>query len=220
MRAETHFPRSRLGYLALSSLAATLLVGCPTATTGSAPAETSGSVEASDVPCRRSLSGDLKTARDRLDRGHPDEALVYVDAMKKCDENLRSLAFMELASEVYEELGELNLAWWALTGSARKADPGTEGHNRVLERTRSFQDSYVLLKSSSRATSVPEVNYLGAVLDVLTEHLLDQIRDNLGVDLGSGSWGFWLFPGRYEIMGRRQALAAGETLDLSDWNGQ
>ena len=57
-----------------------------------------------------------------------------------------------------------------------------------------------------------------AVLDAATERLLDQVRDNQGVDLGSGAWGFWLFPGRYEIMGKRQSLAAGDTLDLSDRN--
>ena len=64
-------------------LAVTALVvvsGCPaTMGPGAGGPATSGSQLvgglAGGTACQRSLDGDLKTAKDRLDRGHPEEAL-------------------------------------------------------------------------------------------------------------------------------------------------
>jgi hypothetical protein len=189
-----------------------LLMGCPLSS-GSGPVS-SGSVTA-DSPCRRSLDGDLKTARDRLSRGHPDEAMVYVEALRACRSVKESLEFLELASGVYEELGELNEAWWALY-TASRLNETPDNIARVSARVTSFEGSYTRLVAVGPNAASIDINYMGAVLDDATFELLKKVSANEGVDLGAGRWGFWLFPGRYEIMGVAYTLLAGQTLDLSD----
>ena len=201
----------------ISFSALVVVAGCPaTGGSGAAGPASSGSQTVSGSACQRSLAGDLKTAHDRLDRGHAQEALVYVEAIKDCDENLKSLDFLEVASEVFEELGSLNRAWWALYGAQQVVAPGSSDGDRVAGRVRGFEGSYVRLKTWGPGSASPEINYLGAILDDATYELLKQVSANRGVDLGEGSWGFWLFPGRYEIMGHRRSLLGGQTLDLTD----
>ena len=189
-----------------------LLIGCPLSS-GSGPVS-SGSVT-DGSPCRRSLAGDLKTANDRLNRGHPEEALVYVEAIRACRSVQNSMEFLELASGVYEELGVLNEAWWALY-SASGLNETPENKARMSDRVTSFEESYTRLVAFGAEAGPVDVNYMGAVLDDATYELLQKVSANDGVDLGAGRWGFWLFPGRYEIMGVAHTLLAGQTLDLSD----
>jgi len=214
MRTENHYLRACCVLLAVTALV--VVSGCPATTGGGAagPAA-SGSQLPGGPACERSLVGDLKTVNDRLSRGHPEEALVYVNAIKDCRGNLDSLEFLEVASEVYEELGSLNRAWWALNRATQVVASGSAEQSRVAARVLSFEASYVRLKTSGAGSIAPDINYLGAVLDDATYELLKQVSANRGVDLGQASWGFWLFPGRYEIMGRRHSLGGGQTLDLT-----
>ncbi len=192
-----------------------LLSGCPLSGGGAAPPSSSGAA-AGDSPCHRSLDGDIKTATDRLSRGHSEEALVYIQAIRGCPENIESLEFLELASAVYEELGDLNEAWWALHAAGGIEGGTAEEVARLSSRRDSFEGSYSRLASFGPDGTVIDINYKGAILDDATFELLRKVSSNAGVDLGSGLWGFWLFPGRYEIMGKSHTLLAGQTLDLND----
>jgi len=156
----------------------------------------------------------LKTARDRLSRGHPDEALVYVEALRACRSVNESLEFLELASGVYEELGDLNQSWWALY-TASRLNNTPDNIARMAARLSSFEASYTRLVAFGPAATPVDINYMGAVLDDATYAVLQKVSANEGVDVGAGRWGFWLFPGRYEIMGVRHTLLAGQTLDLN-----
>ena len=190
-----------------------LLSGCPLSS--QTATSTSGS-PSSVEPCGRNLDGDVKTARDRLSRGHPEEALVYIDSLKSCDFNQGSLEFLELASAVYEVLGDLNQAWWALHTAHRLEGKSLDDEQRVTAHRAAFEDSYARLVTLGKNSSPVNIDYLGAVLDEATYQLLKKVSANDGVPLGSGQWGFWLFPGRYEIMGKSHTLLAGQTLDLHE----
>jgi len=158
----------------------------------------------------------LKTAGNRLERGHPEEALVYIEALRECPGNQDSLQFMVLASAVYEEMGILNQGWWALRTALGRAGSEGEQRERVLEQMRRFEDSYARLQTAGPDSYPVEISYLGAILDDPTYELLKLVSANKGLPLDAGSWGFWLFPGRYEIMGKVHSLAGGQTVDLTE----
>jgi len=146
--------------------------------------------------------------------------LVYIEAIRNCPENMKSLEFLELASAVYEELGDLNEAWWALHVAGDLRAETTDGAARLSARRDSFVGSYTRLVAFGPDGTAVSIDYRGAILDDATFELLNKVRSNEGTDLGSGRWGFWLFPGRYEIMGKAHTLLAGQTLDLNQSRGQ
>jgi len=214
----------RQSLLLLRALACVLLLGglsllaaCPATGSGAgAGATTSGAYAGAGSPCGRNLKGDLKTARDRLERGHPDEAMIYVNAIRECPGNQESIEFLVLASEVYEEMGILNQGWWALCRALAKTSSDSDEQRMLLERVRRFEDSYVRLQTAGPESYPVDISYLGAILDDPTYELLKLVSANKGVDLGAGAWGFWLFPGRYEIMGKVHSLGGGQAVDLSE----
>ena len=179
-------------------------------------AASSSGAAAADSPCHRSLDGDIKTATDRLSRGHAEEALVYIQAIRACPENVASMEFLKLASSVYEELGDLNEAWWALHVAGGLEGGAADEVAQLAARRDSFEGSYTRLVAFGPDSTPINIDYRGAILDDATFELLQKVSSNAGTDLGAGLWGFWLFPGRYEIMGKPHTLLAGQTLDLND----
>ncbi|MBJ95709.1 MAG: hypothetical protein CMP23_14710 [Rickettsiales bacterium] len=207
MRIEPHLWSLwfRVAVLPLTGL---LLVACP---------KTNEPVSATAASaCSRSLVAELKTARDRLSRGHPQEARVYLQAIEECRESKESVEFLRLAASVYEELGQLNESWAALYAASSRGGATSEESDELAGRLTGFEDSYCRLVTGSGPNSQPvDVAYQGAVLDDATFELLAEIGRGEGVQLGDGRWGYWLFPGRYQVGGRSRTLLAGQTLDLS-----
>ena len=181
-----------------------VLAGCPRGTSS-----TSGSAD----PCARSISGDLATARARLDKGRVAEAVLYVDALVGCDESLTSPRFLELALDVYEEAGRLNEAW-SVGAVALEQVPGDEpARARLQERVTAFEATYALILSPRDGREGLQIEHRGPVGGEATQRQLRAVRSGRGVLLDGGQRGYWLFPGAYLIQGVETALEAGERFE-------
>lgn len=184
---------------------ALLLPGCPRGGT-----TTSGS----GSPCARSIDGDLATARSRLDKGRVDDAVLYVDALVGCPGVLESPRFLQVALDVYEEVGRLNEAWSVGSVALVEIPDGEPARDRIIERLAAFESRYALLVSPRDGRGGLTIEHTGPVTDAATEHQLKAVRMGRGVLLDAGQRGFWLFPGGYRIEGEEMTLKAGErTMD-------
>jgi len=167
-------------------------------------------------PCHRSLDGDLRTIRSRLEKKRVEEARPYVQALSRCAGASESHEYLMLAAQVYEELGELNAAWTATTSALRIAAQQAE-RSVIAElqgRLERFAQHYVRLEGGGPSSLAPRIRYAGAVLDDVTFAQLEVVAENRYVEFAPGQWGFWLYPGRYQVGGVDRVMKAGESLDL------
>jgi len=213
-------PRSRRDGLglggALFGLMIVLNLGCPSGRNTAPNAQSSGAASASIDPCHRSLDGDLRTIRSRLERERVEEAKPYVEALARCPDTGKSVEFLMLAGLVYEELGELNTAWTATTSALRVAAQKPDGKviAQLQVRLEKFAKHYVQIEGGGPSALAPRIRYAGAVLDDVTFAQLSVVSDNEYVEFAPGRWGFWLYPGRYQVGGVDRVLRAGESVDL------
>lgn len=185
--------------LPMALIAVALLIGCPkTGTT------TSGD------PCARSIEGDLATARTRLDKGKPDQAALYIDALVGCDRALASPRFLEVALDVYEEAGRLNEAWSVGAVGMQQLDEAEPTRARLADRISAFEAAYAVIVSPRDGRDGLEIEHQGAVTDDGTKLQLKAVRSGRGVLLDGGHRGYWLYPGSYVIQGDAVALVAGQ----------
>lgn len=197
--------------LPLVSMAALLVVGCATTKGGSGPAETTTGVL---DPCSRSVVGDSETARARLDSGRVDEALLYVTGLADCPAALAFPSYLSVAMDVYEELGRLNEAWSVARLQMRlAADRGERDlEERVSARLARFKEHYALVRASGVNREPPSIRYAGPVEDEATTQQLRAVAEGRGVWVDDTTFGYWLFPGRYEIDGEATVLKPGSVV--------
>ncbi|HCP44985.1 MAG TPA: hypothetical protein DIU15_03035 [Deltaproteobacteria bacterium] len=202
--------------LSLLMLAVALGCGCPSGRTGAQNSQFSGSGAASTDPCHRSLDGDLRTIRSRLEKKRVQEARPYVEALAGCPDAGESFEYLMLAAQVYEELGELNAAWTAATSALREA--ARQGESAVISelqgRLEKFTEHYVRIDGGGPSSLAPRIRYAGAVLDDVTFAQLEVVAENRYVEFAPGQWGFWLYPGRYQVGGVDRVMKAGDSLDV------
>lgn len=201
----------RLAGLLLAAAVATS-VGC--ATTRGTDATTSSPTGTPD--CTRSVSGDVETARSRLEAERLDEALLYIRGLDACPDALESAAYLQLAMDVYEEKGWLNEAWAValLLGQIEESRTDPELAERTAARRERFAAAYALVTVRSDLRRAPRVSYAGPVQDEATKSQVAAFSEGRGVVVDGGRLGFWLFPGRYEVDGEPLALAPGQRVDL------
>lgn len=165
-------------------------------------------------PCARSVQADVETARGRLRDGRPDSALLYVEALADCPEAVAFAPYVDLALDVYEEVGRLNEAWnvarLRLDQSVGSGDPAAAA--AVAARMERFRSRYVLLEVPQDGRRPPRLAYAGPVADAATRRQLAAVAEERGVWVADGVVGYWLLPGRYEVDGEPRMLEAGATV--------
>lgn len=198
----------RLEWTGLMLLGAVLLLpGCPK--TGAAVSGGAG--------CFRDVSGDLATARKRLDKGKAQEARLYVQALAGCEEAWQSQDYLEVAGEVAEELGDLNGSWRAARAALALAIDDGDGDAAHTWETAlaGFKDRYVWLEVFPEERERPAIRYAGAVVDDATLLQLQDVAEGRTVLSSTGAPGFWIFPGRYKVGSIVHTLEAGQSFRLS-----
>jgi hypothetical protein len=159
------------------------------------------------------VSGDVATARARLDKGRVADALLYVDGLVGCDESLGSPRFLELALDVYEEAGRLNEAWSVGAVALEHVPDDEPALARLQERIATFSGSYALIVSPRDGRDGLQIDHLGPVAGQATRGQLGAVRSGRGVLLDAGQRGYWLFPGRYRIEGVEAVLKGGDRFE-------
>ncbi len=194
--------------LLLILLAALLLPGCP---------KEGGTVSSGNGDCFRDVRGDLSTARKRLEKGKPDEAQLYVDALAACEAAWQSQDYLDVAGRVAEELGDLNGSWRAAKAAVSLAaqDGDGEAADRWEAQLQVFSQRYVWLDVLSDERERPPIRYAGAVVDDATLRQLEDVAQGRAVRASTGGEGFWVFPGRYKVGSIVHTLEPGQTFRLS-----
>jgi hypothetical protein len=194
--------------LALALLAALSLVGCPK---GGGTSTSGGS------DCFRDVSGDLATANKRLEKGKPEEARLYVEALAGCASAWERQDYLDVAGRVAEELGDLNGSWKAAKAALDLAVRNGDGEaaGRWDSWLRVFSERYVWLEVFSDERERPPIRYAGAVVDDATLRQLEDVAQGRAVRSARGDEGFWVFPGRYKVGSIVHTLEAGQTFRLS-----
>lgn len=221
MRLPERSTAARLVRASIPALAVLFAASVTTtaAAQGSTPTEGPGaSVNLTNTGCTRSVDGDVATIKRLLERGHAERAYLYVQGLTECPEAQTSVPYLTLAFQTLESLGELNVAWKAGQTAVRAARDN--GDAQTIETTEAaldeFRRRYVQLDPGPDRDLRLTVRYAGPIMDDATRRQLEEVALDRSVKLSSGSWGFWLSPGRYEVNGDVRTLRGGQSVLLGD----
>ena len=191
---------------AVLSLLLGVAPGCAKRQGPTSPASTS------TAPCGRSVDGDIETARRRLEAARPTEAALYIEGLAACEEARQSTDYMLLAMDVFEELGRLNEAWSALRVALDLTAEADEDGAAIHRRIEDFSSRYVFLSTPGDARRPPNVSYAGPMLDAAIQGQLSNIEEQRGTWRQDGRYGYWMYPGRYQIDGVELTVRPGQEL--------